>query len=117
MANVIGDSAIREVAGVTGGNTAAGDGVWGQSDAGRGVVGVSKTGKGVVGESETYQGVYGRSRDNTGVVGESQSMHAVFGITHSTFAGVYGAKPDFMRLVHCIAPCSWFSARRSIAGL
>jgi hypothetical protein len=40
--------------------------------------------------SETYQGVYGWSRDNAGIVGESQTMHAVFGVTHSSFAGVYG---------------------------
>jgi hypothetical protein len=27
------------------------------------------------------------------------------------------AKPDCKRLVHCITPCSWSAARRSIAGL
>jgi hypothetical protein len=35
--------------------------------------------------------VYGWSRDNSGVVGESVQGHAVFGVTHSAFAGVYGS--------------------------
>jgi hypothetical protein len=73
-------------------------GVRGDSTTSTGVLGTSKTGdgvfgkgrRGVVGESETFQGVYGRSGDNAGVVGESARMHAVFGITHSTFAGVWG---------------------------
>jgi hypothetical protein len=86
-------------AGVFGASDGGGSGVAGECKTGRGVHGVSETGdgvfgqgrRGVVGTSETYQGVYGWSRDNAGVVGESQGMHAVFGITHSTFAGVYGA--------------------------
>lgn len=71
--NTAGEAAIR------GENTAGGDGVVG---AGR---------RGIVGLSDDYQGVYGKSRDNAGVVGESEKMHAVFGITHSQFAGVFGA--------------------------
>jgi hypothetical protein len=64
---------------VQGENTAGGDGVFGT---GR---------RGVVGVSDDFQGVFGKSRDNAGVVGESDKMHAVFGVTHSTFAGVFGA--------------------------
>jgi hypothetical protein len=64
---------------VQGENTAGGDDVFGT---GR---------RGVVGVSDDFQGVFGKSRDNAGVVGESDKMHAVFGVTHSTFAGVFGA--------------------------
>jgi hypothetical protein len=76
-------------AGVFGANDAAGgSGVAGDNQSGDGVVGTGR--RGVVGHSETFQGIYGSSGANSGVVGESASMHAVFGITHSTFAGVYG---------------------------
>jgi hypothetical protein len=64
---------------VRGENTAGGDGLFGN---GR---------RGVVEVSDEFQGVFGKSRDNAGVLGESNKMHAVFGITHSTFAGVFGA--------------------------
>ncbi len=67
------------VPGVTGTNTAGGDGVKGK---GR---------RGVVGESKDFQGVFGHSEQNAGVVGESDGMHAVFGVTHgAASAGVYG---------------------------
>jgi hypothetical protein len=86
-------------AGVFGASDAGGAGVAGESKTGRGIHGASESGdgvfgtgrRGVVGESEIFQGVFGKSRDNAGVVGESDKMHAVFGITHSTFAGVFGA--------------------------
>jgi hypothetical protein len=72
-----------------GARTSSGTAVVAHSDTGDGVYGEGH--RGVVGRSETFQGVYGSSGANSGVVGESTSMHAVFGITHSTFAGVYGA--------------------------
>jgi hypothetical protein len=72
-------SADVNVPAVQGENTAGGDDVFGT---GR---------RGVVGVSDDFQGVFGKSRDNAGVVGESDKMHAVFGVTHSTFAGVFGA--------------------------
>jgi hypothetical protein len=71
-----------------GARTSSGTAVVAHSDTGDGVFGEGR--RGVVGRSETFQGVYGSSGANSGVVGESASMHAVFGITHSTFAGVYG---------------------------
>jgi hypothetical protein len=73
------------------GGSQSSSGVGGMSDSGIGVHGVAKSGVGVRGDSETWQGVYGHSNANAGVVGESDRMHAVFGIAHSTFAGVYGA--------------------------
>ena len=74
-----GQSNKPNVPGLTGTNSAGGDGIKGK---GR---------RGVVGESTEYQGVFGHSVENAGVVGESQGMHAVFGITRSpTSAGVYG---------------------------
>jgi hypothetical protein len=73
------------------GGSQSSSGVGGMTDSGIGVHGVAKSGVGVRGDSETWQGVYGHSNENAGVVGESDKMHAVFGITHSTFAGVYGA--------------------------
>lgn len=73
------NSGDTNVPAVRGANTAGGDGLFGT---GR---------RGVVGVSDDYQGVFGKSRANAGVVGESDHMHAVLGITHSTFAGVYGA--------------------------
>jgi hypothetical protein len=73
------------------GGSQSSSGVGGMTDSGIGVHGVAKSGVGVRGDSETWQGVYGHSNENAGVVGESDRMHAVFGITHSTFAGVYGA--------------------------
>ena len=87
------------LAGVFGASDTDGDGVAGSAKSGRGVNGVSETGdgvhgtgvRGVVGESQTYQGVYGNSRANAGVVGESAKFHAVFAITHSSFAGVFGS--------------------------
>jgi hypothetical protein len=72
------NSADVNVPAVQGENTAVGDGV----------VGTGR--RGVVGVSDDFQGVFGKSRENAGVVGESDKMHAVFGITHSTFAGVFG---------------------------
>jgi hypothetical protein len=87
---VFGLSHSAKNAGVFGANDAAGgSGVAGDNQSGDGVVGTGR--RGVVGHSETFQGVYGSSGANSGVVGESTSMHAVFGITHSGFAGVYGA--------------------------
>jgi hypothetical protein len=75
-----GQSSTQDVPGVSGTNTAEGDGVFGS---GR---------RGVVGESDTFQGVFGKSRDNAGIVGESTNFHAVFGISHDVHnAGVFGA--------------------------
>jgi hypothetical protein len=86
---VFGLSHSANNAGVFDANDAAGgSGVAGDNQSGDGVVGTGR--RGVVGHSETFQGVYGSSGANSGVVGESASMHAVFGTTHSTFAGVYG---------------------------
>lgn len=77
-------------AGVFGTNDKVGGfGVQGINESGDGVIGTGR--RGIVGESKTFQGVYGHSKENAGVVGESDKMHAVFGITHSGFAGVYGA--------------------------
>jgi hypothetical protein len=79
MSSISADSNDANVPAVQSENTAGGDGVF-------------ATGRrGVVGVSDDFQGVFGKSRDNAGVVGESDRMHAVFGITHSTFAGVFGA--------------------------
>lgn len=71
-----------------GARTKSGTAIVAHSDTGDGVLGEGT--RGVVGRSETFQGVYGWSGANSGVVGESTNMHAVFGITHSGFAGVYG---------------------------
>jgi hypothetical protein len=75
-----GQSSTQDVPGVSGTNTAEGDGVFGS---GR---------RGVVGESDTFQGVFGKSRDNAGIVGESANFHAVFGMSHDVHnGGVFGA--------------------------
>jgi hypothetical protein len=71
-----------------GARTKSGTAIVAHSDTGDGVFGEGR--RGVVGRSETFQGVYGWSGANSGVVGESSNMHAVFGTTHSGFAGVYG---------------------------
>ncbi|MFY9619936.1 MAG: hypothetical protein WAM70_17090 [Pyrinomonadaceae bacterium] len=77
-----------ELVGVQG-ESKKGVGVNGLSESGDGVFGTGR--RGVVGVSPTFQGVFGKSGDNAGVVGESDRMHGVFGITHSVFAGVFGA--------------------------
>ncbi len=75
-----GQSSNKVVPGVTGLNTAAGDGVVGR---GR---------RGVVGESAEFQGVFGHSINNAGLVGESTNFHAVFGLSHSVHNGaLFGA--------------------------
>jgi hypothetical protein len=80
MANLKGDSATAEVPGVSGENTAAGDGVFG------------KGWRGVVGISDAFQGVFGKSVDNAGVVGESDNLHGVFGVCKNPHGGgVYGS--------------------------
>jgi hypothetical protein len=63
MVNIIGDSSNPGIAGVEGGNDAAGADVFGRGR--RGVVGISRE----------YQGVFGKCRDNSGVVGESDHTH------------------------------------------
>ena len=95
-------SATQHVAGVTGTNTAGGEGVHGESESGTGVVGKSKTWAGVLGESETSTGVVGKSKGWAGVYGESETKSAVWGHSkewigvlgesesQTTGAGVYG---------------------------
>jgi hypothetical protein len=71
-----------------GASTKSGTAIVAHSDTGDGILGEGN--RGVVGRSDTFQGIYGWSGANSGVVGEATKMHAVFGITHSAFAGVYG---------------------------
>lgn len=64
-------SAVAQIPGVHGTNTAGGIGVLGSSD--------------------TYQGVSGTSKSNAGVAGESQHFHAIYGVSHDVNnAGVIG---------------------------
>jgi hypothetical protein len=78
---VFGASAATAFSGVSGHNSANGNGVWGGSDGGRGVAGFSAT----------WQGVYGYSDANAGVVGESKSFDGVWGMSkHPDHAGVSG---------------------------
>jgi hypothetical protein len=76
-----GDSAKKNVPGLTGTN----------SKGGIGVLGDSATGQGVAGQSKSFQGVYGHSETNAGVVGESDGMDGVWGDSHAQgFSGVSG---------------------------
>jgi len=123
MANVKGDSNIKETLAVFGENTAGGEGVrgtsqagtgaigtsesgvgvWGgsksssgvggMSDSGVGVHGVSKTGPGVRGDSEPGDGVFGFNKAGTGVHGMTESGRGVFGES-LTFQGVFGKSRD-----------------------
>jgi hypothetical protein len=58
------------------------------TDGGDGVVGKGR--RGIVGDSPTGVGVFGISQDGAGVEGHSDKFHAISGITHSGFAGVFG---------------------------
>ena len=82
-----GKSANQNVPGLTGVNTANGEGVHGESEGGTGVAGKSKTWAGIYGESESSSGVYGKSKRWAGVLGESESGSGVYGKSESTSGG------------------------------
>jgi hypothetical protein len=70
-------------AGVAGGNTASGPGVWGASDHGRGVVGVTVDGVGVWGHTQTGRAMVGVvDNDGTGVWGEVKTGRAIVGVVN-----------------------------------
>lgn len=89
MANVKGDSAIKEVPAVLGENTAGGDGVRGTSKVGTGVIGTSESGVGVWGGSKSSSGVGGMSDSGIGVHGVSKAGPGVRGDAENG-TGVFG---------------------------
>jgi hypothetical protein len=89
MANLIGSSISKEIPGVSGENTAGGDGVRGTSNTGTGIIGTSENGVGVWGGSSTSSGVGGMSSTGYGVHGVSSSHHGVHGDSDKG-TGVYG---------------------------
>lgn len=81
MTNIVGDSNSKDVAAITGNNTAGG----------RGVEGFSDTGQAVFGESRDWQGVCGKSTNQAGVVGISEGFDGVWGESHGKgVSGVSG---------------------------
>src|SRR5438552_7865765 len=94
MANLIGNTTERDIAGVLGQNTnetdKAGPGVHGVSKA-VGVWGESATWHGVVGFSQSTTGGFGvfgaNTTGGTGVGGESKSWMGVYGKSESTTGG------------------------------
>ncbi len=74
---------------ISGKNTAAGIGVFGESDSFVGVIGQSTSGVGVRGVSDSSSGVNGQSTSSYGVSGQSDSFVGVYGESTSSF-GVYG---------------------------
>jgi len=97
MANVTGDSAIKEVPAVLGENTAGGEGLRGRSQTGTGILGTSEGGVGVWGVSKTHTGVHGMSETGEGIHGETTSPTvaaiAAFNLNPiGTGAGIYAEK-------------------------
>jgi hypothetical protein len=86
-----GDSAVQNIPGILGRNSAGGAGVDGESDGGRGVAGFSKTSQGVYGKSDANAGVVGEgnAKGGWGVYGTSDSGCGVSGLS-KTWQGVYG---------------------------
>jgi hypothetical protein len=92
MANVSGESADPNVAGVAGSNSADGPAIWGQAGGGRGVVGISDHGNGVWGQCRSGRAVVGAvDEDGAGVWGEAKTGTGVVGVVHEgAGAGVSG---------------------------
>ncbi len=79
---------------ISGKNTAAGIGVFGESDSFVGVIGQSTSGVGVRGVSDSSSGVNGQSTSSFGVYGESQQSEGVRGVSHSQHGGVVGVNDN-----------------------
>jgi hypothetical protein len=99
---VKGLSTLKDTPGVSGDNTADGDGVLGETshagigvhgagDAGIGVLGECNGGRGVVGVSKTATGVEGDSTDGIGVWGTSVNSEGIHAETHSTVTAALAA--------------------------
>jgi hypothetical protein len=90
-----GVSKTKGIPGITGDNTAGGDGVWGEADAtptaGRGVVGMSDAGTGVWGDTQTGRAVVGVVRKSGDAVwGETASGRGVVGVSKADGTGLWG---------------------------
>lgn len=97
-----GFSSLKDTPGVSGDNTADGDGVLGETshtgigvhgmgDAGIGVFGECNGGRGVVGVSKTATGVEGHSTDGAGVWGTSDNNEGIHAETKSTVTAAIAA--------------------------